>query len=95
MTSGQTLPSNGNPYEGPELNDGKSPEGRSVIGTVFKLFGLAAIGVVVIGLFIPNFNRGREIGDRSQCKNNLKMIAVALHNYHDVLRIFPTRIHCR
>ena len=92
MTSDQTLTSTGNPYEGPELKDGKSPEGRSVIGTLFKLFGLAAIGVVIIGLFLPNLLRGthvREAGRRTQCKINLKQIALALHNYHDVYESFP------
>lgn len=92
MTSDQSLTTSGNPYEGPELKDGKPPQGRSGFGTVLKLGGLAAIGVVIIGLFLPNLLRGthvREAARRTQCKNNLKQIALALHNYHDVYESFP------
>jgi hypothetical protein len=88
MASDQSLTASGNPYEGSELNDGKTPQGRSVIGTLLKLGGLVAIVVVIIALF-PPVHRGREAGRRTQCKNNLKQIGLALHNYHDVYESFP------
>jgi hypothetical protein len=88
MTSDQSLTTSGNPYEGPELNDGKTPQGRSVVGTLLKLGGLAAIVVVIIEL-LPNVGHGPSASRRTQCKNNLKQIALALHNYHDVYESFP------
>lgn len=51
------------------------------------------IAAVVIGgllcLFWPQMNRGREASRRSQCKNNLKQIGLALHNYHETYKEFP------
>lgn len=61
--------------------------------------GLTALDVVVTivvllvlaALLIPAVNRGGHPGAarRSQCKNNLKQIGLALMNYHDVHRTFP------
>ncbi len=51
------------------------------------------VAAVVIGgllcLFWPQMNRGREASRRSQCKNNLKQIGLALHYYHEKYKEFP------
>ncbi|HEY0983109.1 DUF1559 domain-containing protein [Schlesneria sp.] len=46
------------------------------------------IGLVVVVLW-PATRRGREPARRTQCKNNLKAIGLALHNYHDKYNSFP------
>jgi len=43
---------------------------------------------VIIALF-PPVHRGREPARRTLCKNNLKQIALALHNYHDDYEALP------
>ena len=52
---------------------------------------LVAFGIVavLIALFLPSVRRGREPARRTQCRNNLKNIALALHNYHDAYQAFP------
>ncbi len=45
--------------------------------------------IVLIALFLPAIRRGGETPRRVQCRNNLKQIALALHNYHDAYQAFP------
>ncbi len=59
--------------------------GEFIIATVVVLL----IGFVAAAFFLPSVRRGREPARRSQCKNNLKQIALALHNYHDKYQAFP------
>ncbi len=51
--------------------------------------GIATIGVMT-ALLLPAVQQARMAARRSQSRNNLKQLAIALHNYHDVHRRFPS-----
>ncbi|MBC8288680.1 MAG: DUF1559 domain-containing protein, partial [Planctomycetes bacterium] len=48
-----------------------------------------AILAILTALFLPATRTPREASRRSQCKNNLKQIGIALHNYHEDHGAFP------
>lgn len=45
--------------------------------------------IILLALLLPAIQQAREAARRSQSKNNLKQIGLALHNYHEVHRVFP------
>lgn len=50
---------------------------------------LGAIFLMVIALLLPPVEQANTPARRIRCKNNLKKIGLALHNYHDVYNCFP------
>ncbi|HVJ84459.1 MAG TPA: DUF1559 domain-containing protein [Caulifigura sp.] len=57
--------------------------------TLIELLVVIAIIAVLIALLLPAVQQAREAARRTQCKNNLKQLALACHNFEDTYKAFP------
>lgn len=80
-----------NPYDSRDVTgEGLTPRRRSRARRLVTIFGAIGVVLVVIALFLPAMRTGAGAAARRMaCSNNLKQIALALHNYEDEYHCLP------
>ncbi len=65
------------------------PVPRRSAFTLIELLVVIAIIAILIALLLPAVQQAREAARRTECRNKLKQVGLAIHNYHDTHNIFP------
>jgi prepilin-type N-terminal cleavage/methylation domain-containing protein len=68
---------------------------RRLAFTLIELLVVIAIIAILIALLLPAVQQAREAARRTQCKNNMKQIALGVYNYHDTFTVFPVNYSLR
>jgi prepilin-type N-terminal cleavage/methylation domain-containing protein len=71
------------------LRRGGRPQSVGCGFTLIEVLVVIAVVGVLVALLLPAVQQARESARRTACRNNLKNIALALHNYHDTYGSFP------
>src|SRR5690606_7023049 len=62
--------------------------------TLVELLVVIAIIGILVGLLLPAVQAAREAARRTQCRNQLKQIALAMHNYESAHKTLPAGARC-